>query len=161
MTARLLCPDHANIFFPMMSVDRAFRQRDPHRRFCRDQSSGLVASIEPDGADQAGNGVLIGKDADHLASGLDLAIDTLERIGRVQLGAVRGREIGFSLIRGTTRALRIGTELVGDASPFMRRPSRAVASAHLTGSTLFQDRIETARQPCCGCRRWGRRIQGK
>ena len=82
----------------------------------------LVVLFEQDGADQAGHGVLIREDADHFGSPLDLAIDPFERIGRVQLGAVRGREahvgehVSLGLVEeGKLRQFR--TELVGDAPP--------------------------------------------
>jgi hypothetical protein len=53
----------------------------------------LVVLFEQDRADQPGYGVLIGKDADHLGSALDLAVDAFERIGRVQLNPMRGRKV--------------------------------------------------------------------
>jgi hypothetical protein len=44
--------------------------------------------LEQESADQAGNGVLIGEDADHLGAALDLAVQPFQRIGRVDLGPV-------------------------------------------------------------------------
>ena len=73
-------------------------------------------------------GVLIGKDVDHFGSPLDLAIDAFERVGRVQLGPVRGREahigqhVGLGLIQEDREVGQFGAPLVGDAPPL--RPRR-------------------------------------
>ena len=48
----------------------------------------FVVLFEQDGADEADDGGLVGEDADDLGAPLDLAVEALERIGRVQLGAV-------------------------------------------------------------------------
>ena len=50
----------------------------------------LVVLFEQDGADEAGNGSFVGEGADNLGAALDLAIEALERIGGMQLGAVLG-----------------------------------------------------------------------
>ena len=46
----------------------------------------FIILLEQDGAGQAGNGVLIGEDADDLGAALDLAVQPFQRIGRVDLG---------------------------------------------------------------------------
>ena len=46
-----------------------------------------IVLFEQDGADKAGDGGLVGEDADDLGAALDLAIETLDRVGRV---AIRG-----------------------------------------------------------------------
>ena len=52
----------------------------------------FIILLEQDGADQAGNGVLIGEDADDLGAALDLAVQPFQRIGRVDLpGSVARR----------------------------------------------------------------------
>jgi hypothetical protein len=48
----------------------------------------FVILFEKDGADQASDRLLVGEDADDLGPTLLLAIDPLERIGRVDLGAM-------------------------------------------------------------------------
>jgi hypothetical protein len=68
-----------------------------------------------------GGGVIIGKDADHFGSPLDLAIDAFERVGRVQLGPVRGREahigqhVGLGLIPEDGELGSFGAPPVGHA----------------------------------------------
>jgi hypothetical protein len=67
-----------------------------------------VVLVEQDGADQAGNGLFIGKDADHLGAALDLTVKPFQRIGRVDLGPVvprfrEGRLLG-KLIKASTSA---------------------------------------------------------
>jgi hypothetical protein len=65
----------------------------------------LVVLFEQDRADQADDGIFIGEDADHLGSPLDLAVEALNRVDRVQLGSMLGREghigehIGLGLIQ--------------------------------------------------------------
>ena len=46
----------------------------------------FVVLFEQDRADQAHDGVLVGEDAHHLGSPLDLTIEALDRVCRVQLG---------------------------------------------------------------------------
>ena len=85
--------------------------------------SPLVILFEQDGTDEAGDGSFIGEDADDLSAALDLAIQSLQRIGAVQLGAVLGREahvgqhVGLSLIHQGGELWQLGPELVGDAAP--------------------------------------------
>lgn len=49
----------------------------------------LVALLEQHGADQARDGAVIGEDAHHVGAALDLGIEPLERVGRVDLQPVR------------------------------------------------------------------------
>lgn len=57
--------------------------------------------LEQDGADESGNRRLVGEDADDLGAALDLAVQPLDRISAVQLGAMFlreghvGQDIGF------------------------------------------------------------------
>ena len=46
----------------------------------------FIILFEQDRADEASDGVLVGEDADHLGPPFDLAVETLDRVGRVQLG---------------------------------------------------------------------------
>ena len=48
----------------------------------------FIVLFGEDGADEAGDGGFVGKDADDVGAALDLAVETLQRIGGVQLGAV-------------------------------------------------------------------------
>lgn len=48
--------------------------------------------FEQDRADETDNGSLIGEDADDLGPGLDLAVEALDLVGRVRLGASPRRE---------------------------------------------------------------------
>ena len=52
----------------------------------------LVVLLEEDGADEAGDGGLVGEDADDLGAALDLAVEPFERVGGVKLRPVLGRE---------------------------------------------------------------------
>jgi hypothetical protein len=49
--------------------------------------------FEQDRADEADDGVLVGKNADDIGAPLDLAIDAFERVGGVQLDAVLSRKV--------------------------------------------------------------------
>jgi hypothetical protein len=55
-----------------------------------------VVLLQEDGADQAGDGRLVRKDADHLGAALDLAVEALERVGNRHdaLGVPRPAVIG-------------------------------------------------------------------
>ena len=46
----------------------------------------LIVLFEQDGADQTDDGVLVGEDADDVGASLDLAVEPLDRVDRVQLG---------------------------------------------------------------------------
>ena len=46
----------------------------------------LVGLLEQEGADEAGDRRLVGEDADDVGAPLDLAVQALERVDRVQLG---------------------------------------------------------------------------
>jgi hypothetical protein len=49
----------------------------------------VVVLLEEDGADQAGDGGLVWKDADDIGAALDLAVEAIDRVCRVQLGSRR------------------------------------------------------------------------
>jgi hypothetical protein len=53
----------------------------------------FIVLLEQDRADGADDGVLIGEDADHLGAPLDLAVEALNRVSRVQLGSMLRREL--------------------------------------------------------------------
>jgi len=52
----------------------------------------LIVLLQQDGTDEPNDGLVVGEDADDLGATLDLAVDTLDRIRRVQFRAVRRRE---------------------------------------------------------------------
>src|SRR5438046_2152564 len=52
----------------------------------------LVVLLDQHRAGEADRAVVIGEYADDVGAAADLAVDTLERIGRAQLGPVRGRK---------------------------------------------------------------------
>lgn len=56
----------------------------------------FVVLLEQDGADEPGDGGLVGEDADDLGSSLDLAVEPFQRVGGVELYAVLGREASTS-----------------------------------------------------------------
>src|SRR3954452_1983845 len=63
------------------------------------------------------------EDADDVGAALDFAVEALERVCRVQLGPMRGREghvgedVGFCLVHQGCELGDLGAELVGDAAP--------------------------------------------
>jgi hypothetical protein len=83
----------------------------------------FIVLLEQDGADQAGDSVLIGEDADDVSAALDLAIESFQRIGAVDLGSVilgeahKGEDIGFGLIHQRRQLCNLGPELIGDLAP--------------------------------------------
>jgi len=50
----------------------------------------LIVGLEQEGTNEPGDGSLVGKDADNVAAPLDLAVQSFEWVGAVQLGAVLG-----------------------------------------------------------------------
>jgi hypothetical protein len=83
----------------------------------------LIVLLEEHRADQAGDAVLVGEDADNIGAALHLLFQPFERIGRVELGAVllgKG-QLGEHVVLGGVHAgaeLRpAGAELVGDVAP--------------------------------------------
>ncbi len=66
---------------------------------------------------------LVREDADDVGAALDLAVDAFERVGRVELGPVSGREghvgqdVGFGGVHQGGELWHLGPELVGDATP--------------------------------------------
>ena len=68
----------------------------------------FIVLLEQDRADQAGDGILIGEDANDVGAPLDLAVEPLQRIGGVDLRPViprfrEGRLLG-KLINARTSA---------------------------------------------------------
>ena len=51
----------------------------------------LIVLFEQQRPDESDDGSLIGEDTDHIAASLDLAVEAFERVGAVDLGAVRVR----------------------------------------------------------------------
>ncbi len=52
----------------------------------------LVVLLEEDGADEPDDGIAAGEDADDFHPALDLAVEALNGVGAVELGAVLPRE---------------------------------------------------------------------
>lgn len=86
-------------------------------------NSPFVVLLEEDGADEADNRVLIGEDADDLGSALDLAVEALDGIGRMDLRPVifgeahEGEHVGFGLVQERGELRQLGAELIGDLAP--------------------------------------------
>ncbi len=53
----------------------------------------LVILFEQNGADPSNDRCLVWKDADHVGSSFDLLVQALDRVGRVDFGAMLGREV--------------------------------------------------------------------
>jgi len=87
------------------------------------QDRPFVVLLEQDRADQANDGILIGEDADDFRSPLDLAVEALDRVGRVQLGAVLrrkahiGEHVGLGFIHEDGKLGQFGPEPVGNLAP--------------------------------------------
>jgi hypothetical protein len=70
-----------------------------------------------------GDGGFVGEDADDFGATLDLAVEALDGIGAVQLGAVLWRErhvsedVGLGLVHEPCQAIDVWAQLVGDAAP--------------------------------------------
>ena len=87
----------------------------------------FIILFEQDRTDEADRGIFVGEDVDPHGPPLDLAVEPRDRVGRVLLDAMLGREghagdhIGLGLVRGG-ELWQLGAELVGDVAPL--RPDR-------------------------------------
>jgi hypothetical protein len=65
----------------------------------------FVVLFEQDRADETNDGIFVGEYANHLGAPLDLAIDTFERIGGVELGAMlrRERHVGEHVLSASSK----------------------------------------------------------
>lgn len=92
----------------------------------------FIVLFEQERADEPDDGVIVGEDADNLGAPLDLAVETLDRVGRMKLGPMLfgkghvGEHILFGTIhqRGEFRHLR--PDLVGDIAPLGARSLRSI-----------------------------------
>ena len=104
-------------------------KRRVHRRrsklLARRGRSIHVVLFEEQGSDQTGDGGLVGKDADDFAASLDLAVEPLQRIGGVQLGAMLGgkahvgQHIGLGFIHESGQLGHARPGLIGDVTPLL------------------------------------------
>src|ERR1700748_2173716 len=94
----------------------------------------FIVLLQEDCADEPADRRLIGKDADDFGSPLDLAVETLDRIGGVQLRPMRGGEahigehVGFGFVHQRRELPQLGAQLVGDPAPLRSRGRRSVLS---------------------------------
>lgn len=78
-------------------------------------------------ADEAKGGVLVGEDADYFGAPIDLAVEALDRVGRVQVGPMLRLEghlsehIGLGLVEEAGKLEQLGPELIGDLTPLRLR----------------------------------------
>jgi site-specific DNA recombinase len=67
--------------------------------------------------------VLVGEDADDIGASFDLAVQSFERVGRVQLRSVSGGEVhvgqhvGLGIVHESGELRQLGTQLIGDLAP--------------------------------------------
>jgi hypothetical protein len=107
----------------------------------------FVVLLEQQSADETGDGGFVGEDADDFGAALDLAIEALDRVGRVQLGAVLGREghVGQDVGLGVVHYLASFGSL-GRSWSAMRRHCRLAASASFCANAVPM-KAETTRRP--------------
>ncbi len=92
----------------------------------------LIVLFEQECPDQPGHGGLIREDADDVAAALDLAVEALDRVGGVVLGAVLGREahvgqnVGFCVVHQASQFRHPRPRLVGDLAPLLAGGDRVV-----------------------------------
>jgi hypothetical protein len=81
----------------------------------------FIILFEQDRTDEPDDRVLVWEDADHFVVPLDLAAETLERIDRVQLGAMSGREghVGEYVVSASSRrpAAAVWAQPIDDTAP--------------------------------------------
>ena len=73
--------------------------------------------------DEADDGVIVGEDADHISAPLDLAIQSLQWVGAVDLGTVllgeccKGKHVCLGVIHEAGELGHPRAQLVGDGAP--------------------------------------------
>src|SRR5215813_10730074 len=83
----------------------------------------LIVLLEQDRADEANDCILVWEDADDIGASLDLAIEALERVGGMQLGAVLaweahvGKNVRLGLVHHGGELWNLWPQLIGDAPP--------------------------------------------
>lgn len=98
-------------------------------RFYNSRSTGVPGSFSNflGRAYQAYDGVIIWEDADDLGAPLNLAVEALDRVSRVQLGAVLlreshvGQHVGLGVVHDCRQLRHLGPDLVGDGAPLYGR----------------------------------------
>src|SRR5918993_681795 len=87
----------------------------------------FIVLFEEQCADEPGDGVFVGKDADDISASLDLPVEAFERIGGMNLRpmifreAHEGEHVGFGLVHESGELRHVGTQLVGDLPPLRPR----------------------------------------
>ena len=91
---------------------------------CRDYPMSMhVVLLERDRADEADDGGVVGEDADYVGAPLDLAVETFQRVGAVDLGAVllgeccKGKHVCLGVIHQAGELGHPRAQLVGDGAP--------------------------------------------
>ena len=85
----------------------------------------FVVPFEQDRADETDDGRLVGEDADSISASLDLSVEALDGVGRVQLCPVRGGEghvgqyIGLGLVEQGGELGKLWSKLIGDFAPLL------------------------------------------
>ena len=84
----------------------------------------FIVLLQQDSAHQPDDGGFVGKDADHIGAPLDLAIETLDGIVRINFRPVVFREGGvgenvlLGFIQKISDLLHLWPQLIGDPAPF-------------------------------------------
>jgi hypothetical protein len=109
--------------------------------------SPLVVLLEEDGADEAGDGGLVREDADDLGAALDLAVQALARIGRVQLRPVLPGKVMQASTSGSASSIRAASfGTLGRSRSATRRHCRLALPASFRAKAVAT-KAETTRRP--------------
>src|SRR5436190_24087375 len=110
-------------------------------------------------ADQAGDGILVGEDANDVGTALDLAVEAFQRIGGVDFGSVifgeahKGEDIGFGLIHQRCQFGNLRSELIGN----LGHCRRAISASSWAKAVAMK--AATTRRPCLPA--WARTLRMK
>jgi hypothetical protein len=94
----------------------------------------LIVLLEEDGADEANDGVVVREDADHFCPALDPAVEALDRVRAVQLGAMLlgeghvGQHVGLGMVHDGGELRHLGPDLIGHAAPLGAGDRREAAA---------------------------------
>jgi hypothetical protein len=107
----------------------------------------FVIPFEQDRADEVDDGIFVGEDADHLGPPLGLAVEPLDRVGRVRLDAMLGGKVmqAITSVLASSRTEASFGSLGRSWSAMWRHCARAASASSWAKAVAMK--AETMRRP--------------
>jgi hypothetical protein len=120
--------------------------------------SPFIVLLKQDGADEACDGGLVGKDSDHVCPALDLTVEAFQWIGAVQLRPVLGWEahigehVRLGAVHQNGKLGQLRPELIGDGAPLPGGIRRIIPAATALLRARCRDDGDSRAAPLGGTR---------